>query len=167
MGVKKSKKKSVTVPLYLSINKSDSSTIHPVMLDYDTGMEVGNEENYQPIYHFAWIRILSRLLSAQVTNYDNHTWYHDNRLNHFKLQTCFENHRRDCMTINKTNTIRYPCRNWPSAQHRANVERVRPILGNCARAKYKNVTRGWCWVPNHGPSPESKSQLMADLPWPS
>ena len=60
-----------------------------------------------------------------------------------------------------------PCRNWPSAQHSANAELVRPILGNCGWAKYKNVMRGWCWIPNHGPPLESKSQLMADWPWPS
>ena len=60
-----------------------------------------------------------------------------------------------------------PCRNWPSAQYWENAELVRPIFGDCARAKYKNVTRGWCWVPNHGPPLESKSHPMADWTWPS
>ena len=67
--VSKSKKKCEIVPLYLSANNSDKSKIHFLMIESDTGMQVNNEENYQPIYHFAWIRKLSRSVSAQVTNY--------------------------------------------------------------------------------------------------
>ena len=52
-----------------------------------------------------WIRNLSRLLSAQVTNYDNHTWICDNCLNHFYLLTSFENHKSNCLTINEVKMI--------------------------------------------------------------
>ena len=84
-GIEKSKKNCEIVPLYSSVNKSDKSRIHLFMIESDTGMQVHNEENYQAIYHFPWIRNLSRLLSAQVTNYNQHTWIRDNCLNHFKL----------------------------------------------------------------------------------
>ena len=104
-GIEKSKKNCEIVPLYLSINKSDKSRIHLLMIKSDTGMQVDNEENYQPIYHFAWIRNLSRLLNAQVTTYNQHTWICDNCLNHFKLQTSFENHKSDCLTINGVKMI--------------------------------------------------------------
>ena len=92
-GIEKSQKNSEIVPLYLSANKSDKSIIHLLMVESDTCMQVDNVENYQPIYYFAWIRNLSRLVSAQVTNYDKQTWIFDNCLNHFYLQTSFENHK--------------------------------------------------------------------------
>ena len=68
-------------------------------------MQVENEDNYQPIYHFAWFRNISRLLNTRVTNYDKHTWICGNCLNHFDLQSSFENHRRDRMSINKTKMV--------------------------------------------------------------
>ena len=77
-GIEKSKKNCEIVPLYLSVNKFHKLRNHLLMIDSDTGMQVDNEENYQPIYHFAWIRNLSRSLSAQVTNYNQHTWICDN-----------------------------------------------------------------------------------------
>ena len=52
-GTEKSKKNCEIVPLYLSVNKSDKLRIHFLMIESDIGMEVDNEENYQPIYHFA------------------------------------------------------------------------------------------------------------------
>lgn len=75
------------------------------MVKSDEEMEVDNEGNYQSIYHFAWIRNLSRLLSAQVTNYDKRTWFCDNCLGHFYLQSSYENHRHDCLSINKTKMV--------------------------------------------------------------
>ena len=104
-GIEKSKKNCEIVPLYFSVNKFDKSRIHLLMIELDTGMQVDNVENYQPIYHFAWIRNLSRSLSAQVTNYDKRTWIFDNCLNHFKLQTSFENHKSDCLTVNEVKMI--------------------------------------------------------------
>lgn len=104
-GVEKSGEKSEIVPLHLSKNKSDKSTIHLLMLESNIGMQVDNEENFQPIYHFAWIRNLSRLLSVQVTNYDKRTWFCDNCLSHFYLQRSYENHRLDCMSMNNVRMI--------------------------------------------------------------
>ena len=55
--------------------------------------------------------------------------------------------------------------------HRYSIGQMPNLSGQSlaisAWAKYKNVTRGWCWVLNYGPPLESKSQLMADRPWPS
>ncbi|XP_043266555.1 uncharacterized protein [Venturia canescens] len=104
-GVDKCGKKSEIVPLYLSKIKSDKSTIHLLMIEGNIGMDVDEEDNFQPIYHFAWIRNLSRLLSSQVTNYNQSTWFCDKCLNHFKLQSSFENHKRDCVSINKTKMV--------------------------------------------------------------
>ena len=80
------------------------------MVESDTGMQVDNEENFQPIHQFARIRNMSRLLNlpkftAQVTNYNQHTWISDNCLNHLKLQTLFENHKRDWLSINDVSMI--------------------------------------------------------------
>ncbi|XP_043285742.1 uncharacterized protein [Venturia canescens] len=104
-GIEKCKQKSEIVPLYLSKNKSEKPTIHLLMVASNIGMEVDDENNFQPIYHFAWIRNLSRLLSSQVTNYNQHTWFCDNCLNHFKLQSSFENHKRDCLSLNKAKMV--------------------------------------------------------------
>ena len=75
------------------------------MLEPDTGMQVDTEDNLQLIYHFACIQNLSRLLIARVTNYDKHTWFCNNCLNHFKLRISFENRQCDFMSINKVKMI--------------------------------------------------------------
>ena len=104
-GIEKFKNKSKIVPIYLSVNKSDKSTIHLLRTKLDTDMQVDNKENYQPIYQFAWIRNLSRLVSEQVTNYNQQTCICDNCLNYFKLQTSFENHKSDRLSMNEVKMI--------------------------------------------------------------
>ena len=98
-------RKEKIVPLYLSKFKSNKLTIHLLIIentDYDFDEK---DEQSNPVYHFAWITNLSRLVKFQFTNEHRHAWFCDRCLCHFKLEKSFNNHRLDCENVNKCRAI--------------------------------------------------------------
>lgn len=62
-------------------------------------------ENQKTIYHFAWIRNLSRLVKSQITKHKSATWLCDRCLNHFQTEISLEKHKIDCRNINECRVI--------------------------------------------------------------
>ncbi|XP_015608407.2 uncharacterized protein LOC107274135, partial [Cephus cinctus] len=94
------------VPIYLSQQKSNKEAIHLLMLEtkiYSNGDDVDMEDG--SVYHFAWIRNLSRLLKSQITKRKGYTKLCDRCLCHFTTVNSFEKHRLDCANINKCRVI--------------------------------------------------------------
>uniref|UniRef100_A0A6V7KM94 DNA-directed DNA polymerase n=1 Tax=Bracon brevicornis TaxID=1563983 RepID=A0A6V7KM94_9HYME len=93
--------KSEIVPVHLSRVKSKIQTIHLLLLC----SSVHTLADEQPVYHFAWIRNLSRLVSTQISNHDHRTQLCDRCLCHFNQLKSYENHKKDCFTLNKQKMI--------------------------------------------------------------
>ena len=97
---KKSKKGEI-VPLYLSKEKSRCPTIHLLIIeDFDE-----EDDQSNPVYHFSWIKNLSRLVKSQFRKEHRHAWFCDRCLCHFKLEKSFNNHGIDCENVNKCRAI--------------------------------------------------------------
>ncbi|XP_057320568.1 uncharacterized protein LOC130664599 [Microplitis mediator] len=101
---KKNELSSDIVPLYLSNNNvdSDTATIHLLMLEASNiSNEIDeNPSNYVPIFHFAWIRNLSRLFKSQLSKAHCKLIFCDRCICHFKLKTAYDKHRLDCSAYN-------------------------------------------------------------------
>lgn len=109
-GIEEAQTKNVDeiVPLHLSTNKSDISTIHLLMVD--TGKTRNKiyesmNDDLGTIYHFAWIRNLSRLVSSQISKHQKTTWLCDRCLCYFQHEKTCNNHQPDCYNINKCKTL--------------------------------------------------------------
>lgn len=99
--------KNKVVPVYLSSNRFEK-IIHLLMLKSDLDMEIDGEgENVvdyiqsNTIYHFMWIKNLSRLLSKQVTNHNGQIFLCDRCLNYFHSELLLQKHTVDCSNLNK------------------------------------------------------------------
>ncbi|XP_015125084.1 uncharacterized protein LOC107046880, partial [Diachasma alloeum] len=92
---------SQIVPFHLSSVKSERPTIH--LLLFCSSIHVAGD--IQPIYHFAWIRDLSRLVSAQISSHAHRTWLCDRCLCHFQEKRSYERHQQDCFAINHCKTV--------------------------------------------------------------
>ena len=93
------------VPLHLSQLKSNKPTINLLMIentDYDFDVE---DDQSNPVYHFAWIKNLSRLVKSLISKDHCRTWFCDRCLCHFKFEKSFNNHRVDCKNVNKCRAI--------------------------------------------------------------
>ncbi|XP_057324660.1 uncharacterized protein LOC130667186 [Microplitis mediator] len=97
--------KSTIIPLYLSENcKSDVRKIHLLMVQANVNLNMSNEndfKNYKPVYHFALIKNLSRLVKNQISKAHCKLYFCDRCLNHFKTETSFNSHNDDCFKLNK------------------------------------------------------------------
>ena len=54
-----------------------------------------------PIYHFSWIKNLSRLVRECISKHRNHILICDRCLCHFVKESSFEKHRLQCENMNK------------------------------------------------------------------
>ena len=98
-------RKEEIVPLYLSQFESNNPTIHLLMIentDYDCYEE---DDQSNPVYHFAWIKNLSRLIKSQISKAHCRTWFCDTCRCQFKFKKSFNNHRPDCENVNKCRPI--------------------------------------------------------------
>ncbi|XP_024940768.1 uncharacterized protein LOC112494342 [Cephus cinctus] len=98
------------VPLYLSQHRSNKSPIHLLMVESENDVESDDDLNMEflsksVIYHFAWIRNLSRLLISQISKHNGHIRLCDRCLCHFQTENSFEKHKLDCANINKCRVI--------------------------------------------------------------
>ncbi|XP_053592969.1 uncharacterized protein LOC128667335 [Microplitis demolitor] len=101
---KKTSEKSIIIPLYLSkYCKLNRKTVHLLMLQANVNLNMTSNEykNYEPIYHFALIKDLSRLVKSQISASKSKLFFCDRCLNRFKLEKSFEDHKKDCFTLNK------------------------------------------------------------------
>ena len=57
------------------------------------------------MYHFAWIKNLSRLVKSQISKDHCRTWFCDRCLCHFKFEKSCNNHRVDCENVDKCRAI--------------------------------------------------------------
>lgn len=95
------KNKSCIGPIYLSKHRSDRPTIHLLMLNATNEFE----EDDAVIYHFTWIKNLSRLVSSQISKHDKATWLCDRCLSHFQTKESLNKHTIDCMEHNNCRII--------------------------------------------------------------
>ena len=89
------------VPLYSSQFKSNKRTIHLLMIGntvYDFDEE---DDKSNPVYHFALIKNLSRLVRSQISKSEHKSRFCDRCLCHFRHEKSFNNHRIDCENVNK------------------------------------------------------------------
>lgn len=104
------KKNKVIVPIYLSQRKSNKPTIHLLVLetvidiDDDDDDYAGDMFNNR-VFHFAWIRNLSRLVKSQISRHKCQTWLCDRCLNHFNSEKYLHQHILDCVNLNKSRVI--------------------------------------------------------------
>ncbi|XP_015115958.1 uncharacterized protein LOC107040393 [Diachasma alloeum] len=92
---------SQIVPFHLSKVDSKRPTIHLLFFC----SSVHDDAATQPIYHFAWIRDLSRLVSAQISRHAHRTWLCDRCLCHFQEERCYRNHKQDCFIMSKCKSL--------------------------------------------------------------
>ncbi|XP_057337657.1 uncharacterized protein LOC130675808 [Microplitis mediator] len=98
---RKNSSKSKIIPLYLSHLKSDGKVIHLLMINQKANVNTSDIKNFEPRFHFALIKDLSRLVKSQISDSHGKLFFCDRCLNHFKLEHSYENHRADCYKTNK------------------------------------------------------------------
>ena len=97
------RKKYEIVPLYLSnAKKSDKAVIHLLMIE---NTENQFQDENESVYHFSFIKNLSRLVSTQITRNEHKLFLCDRCLCHFAIEKSFLNHREDCEKANKCKII--------------------------------------------------------------
>ncbi|KAK0175020.1 hypothetical protein PV327_008805 [Microctonus hyperodae] len=96
------KQKSEIVPYYTSnyLNTNDKSPIHTLIIATVIDRKIDNDKS-KKVYHFAWIQILSCLVSMQTSKHKAYSLICDRCLCHFYFQYSYENHRQDCINIYK------------------------------------------------------------------
>ena len=77
------------------------------------------DDKIKLIYHFAWIRNLSRLMKSQITKGHQRTLICDRCLCHFKVGTSFQRHKLECENVNKCRVI------MPGEEEQENTLRFR------------------------------------------
>ncbi|XP_044578974.1 uncharacterized protein LOC123261446 [Cotesia glomerata] len=94
---------SIIVPLYLSSNLDcQKDTIHLLMIETNITLNDDDSiENHRPIFHFAFIRNLSRLVKSSITKGKTKLFFCDRCLCHFKLESSYQRHYTDCLSHNK------------------------------------------------------------------
>lgn len=73
------------------------------MLQTNVNMSGNDFENFEPIFHFALIKDLSRLVKSQISKSKCKLFFCDRCLNHCKLEKSLKRHKLDCL---KSNTVR-------------------------------------------------------------
>ncbi|CAD6227246.1 GSCOCG00011951001-RA-CDS, partial [Cotesia congregata] len=94
----------IIVPLYLSSNLDcQKDTIHLLMIETNITLNDDDDsiENHRPIFHFAFIRNLSRLVKSSITKGKTKLFFCDRCLCHFKLESSYQRHYTDCLSHNK------------------------------------------------------------------
>ncbi|CAG5102932.1 Protein of unknown function, partial [Cotesia congregata] len=93
-----------------TLDDDNDDTIHLLMVEVqsdDTKMNIDDDNfenrvnNFERNFHFATIRDLSRLLSSQILQHNGRKFFCDRCLCHFQDLIVFNEHRRDCIQINK------------------------------------------------------------------
>ncbi|XP_044586081.1 uncharacterized protein LOC123266116 [Cotesia glomerata] len=94
---------SIIVPLYLSTNlECQKDAIHLLMIETNWTLNKDDSiENHRPIFHFAWIRNISRLVGNTVKKGHWKVFFCDRCLCHFKQEASFQRHQSDCLQYNK------------------------------------------------------------------
>ncbi|CAG5075414.1 Protein of unknown function, partial [Cotesia congregata] len=89
---------SIIVPLYLSSNLDcQKDTIHLLMIETNITLNDDDDsiENHRPIFHFAFIKNLSRLVKSSITKGKTKLFFCDLCLCHFKLESSYQRHYTD------------------------------------------------------------------------
>ncbi|CAD6210684.1 GSCOCG00010926001-RA-CDS, partial [Cotesia congregata] len=87
--------------------KMNNLSINVYVQSDDTKMNIDDDNfenrvnNFERNFHFATIRDLSRLLSSQILQHNGRKFFCDRCLCHFQDLIVFNEHRRDCIQINK------------------------------------------------------------------
>lgn len=72
-------------------------------MDWSNDNDSSSSNNAKkPIFHFAYIKNLSKLLNKQVGHIKNKKWFCERCLNHFRTNMSLEKHAIDCKNLNKT-----------------------------------------------------------------
>lgn len=98
-------RKSEIIPVYLSQHKSDKPVIHLLMLAVEIDSDEEDDMPNNRVFHFAYIRNLSRLLSAQISKHDHCTWLCDRCLSHFGTEAGLIRHKIECFNMNKSRVV--------------------------------------------------------------
>lgn len=108
-GIEWKKKKCEIVPICLSnfeYLKSVNLLIIPTKIkpnfDENDQLMSSNINDYKPIYHFALIKDLSRLLCRQMGNLKSKKYFCDRCLNHFFSEEILNRHIFICSKMNKS-----------------------------------------------------------------
>uniref|UniRef100_V5GS91 DNA-directed DNA polymerase n=1 Tax=Anoplophora glabripennis TaxID=217634 RepID=V5GS91_ANOGL len=95
--------KKEVLPVCLS--KSDSKrVINLLMVPANSVQDSDNDDDETPVYHFAWIKNMSRLLSKQISKHKTKKYICNRCLNHFTEQRLLDDHLIYCNY--KTNTCK-------------------------------------------------------------
>jgi hypothetical protein len=62
-------------------------------------------KNKKCLYHFAYIKNLSRLVNHQIGNIKNKTWFCERCFNHFSSEMILKQHLLDCKKLNDTKIV--------------------------------------------------------------
>jgi hypothetical protein len=62
-------------------------------------------KNKKCLYHFAYIKNLSRLVNHQIGNIKNKTWFCERCFNHFSSEMILKQHLLDCEKLNNTKIV--------------------------------------------------------------
>ncbi|CAD6233886.1 GSCOCG00012328001-RA-CDS [Cotesia congregata] len=80
----------------------EKDTIHLLMIGTNLTLNKDDSiENHKPIFHFAWIRNLSRLVGSSVKKGHYKLFFCDRCLCHFRHEASFKRHQSDYLQYNK------------------------------------------------------------------
>jgi len=95
--------KNKILPCCLSNNHDSNRTINLLMLPVDKLIYGENQDSFcdgELLYHFCWIKNLSRLVSKQLSAHDHKAHICERCLNYFKTEQLLEKHKVRCENIN-------------------------------------------------------------------
>jgi hypothetical protein len=95
--------RSKILPCSLSsqTHKADIKVINLLMLPINTKPNLSFASKKSLLYHFVWIKNLSRLLSKQLSNHNNKCFVCERCLNSFTTDNLLQNHLRYCLKSNQ------------------------------------------------------------------
>jgi hypothetical protein len=82
-------------------HKADIKVINLLMLPINTKPNLSFASKKSLLYHFVWIKNLSRLLSKQLSNHNNKSFVCERCLNSFTTDNLLQNHLRYCLKSNQ------------------------------------------------------------------
>src|SRR5699024_4214499 len=91
------------LPCCLSSKHDSNRTINLLMLPTNKHIYDENQDRFcdeELLYHFCWIKNLSRLVSKQVSEHGHKIHICERCLNYFKTEQLLENHKKCCKNIN-------------------------------------------------------------------
>jgi hypothetical protein len=95
--------RSKILPCSLSsqTHKADIKVINLLMLPINTKPNLSFASKKSLLYHFVWIKNLSRLLSKQLSNHNNKCFVCERCFNSFTTDNLLQNHLRYCLKPNQ------------------------------------------------------------------